>query len=495
MRFAVFHGGRQGMEAAVQSALRRRRRTEGIVARSRLVGYLTVDIQQWSQENFSTCQLGDARRTRRAVKVAQHMAEHPDGSTPDQMECWKDLKAAYRLVDGEDVTFTALAEPHWKRTRSAATGTVLVIGDTTELNLSPARDIIGLGPTGNGSTQGFLLHNSMMVDAASGEIIGLAGQEIFYRRPAPAEDNSYRQSQRPRESEVWGRVIDLIGQPADDVQYVHVFDRGADNLEVFGHLIEQHCDWVIRAAQLHRTVQTNAGQKQALEAALGEQPVIGTYELPVQAEPGQPKRTAVLEVRIMSATITKPKRVTPYLRRIGFKELTQSVVEAREVHAPAGIKPLRWVLWTSLPIDTFAAARRVLEFYEQRWLIEEVHKAMKTGCRLEHRQYAAAHRLEAVAGLTSVLAVRLVQLKTLARAQPQLPAANVVPATWLKMLRALRKRCRIETVRDFFRQLAGLGGFLLRKGDGEPGWLTIWRGLDKLLLTLRGYHAMQQECG
>lgn len=69
-----------------------------------------------------------------------------------------------------------------------------------------------------------------------------------------------------------------------------------------------------------------------------------------------------------------------------------------------------------------------------------------------------------------------------------------LPKAWLEMLRALRKR-PIPTVRDFVRHLAGLGGFLMRKHDGEPGWITLWRGVDKLLLCLRGAKALKQKCG
>ena len=134
------------------------------------------------------------------------------------------------------------------------------------------------------------------------------------------------------------------------------------------------------------------------------------------------------------------------------------------------------------------------QYYEKRWLIEEFHKAIKTGCRLEARQLREAHRLEAVAGLTCVLSVRLVQLKTIATTQPDLPAKHVVPKIWLEMLSALRKKTLV-TVRDFFRHLAGLGGFLMRKGDGEPGWITLWRGLDKLLLAIRGHVTLRNKCG
>lgn len=119
---------------------------------------------------------------------------------------------------------------------------------------------------------------------------------------------------------------------------------------------------------------------------------------------------------------------------------------------------------------------------------------MKTGCQLEDRQYESAHSLEGVAGITSVLAVRLLALKQLARSAPDTPAANVVPHEWLRMLETLRKR-PLPTVRDFVRHLAGLGGFLMRKGDGEPGWLTLWRGAERLTIALKTQAALRRRCG
>ena len=214
---------------------------------------VTVDIEQWAEENFGNCQLGDARRTRRAVTVARQMVEFPDGSTPQQAEKWADLKAVYHL-------------------------------------------------------------------------------------------------------------------------------------EVFCHLIEQQSDWVIRSAQLHRTVFDEAGEKTDVRRLLAAQPCLGTYDLKVRVAKGRSSRTAHMEVRAVQATIRKPKRMTPWLKSIDFEEVTQWIVEAREVNAPKGTEALHWVLWTSLPIASFAAAWTVIEYYEKRWLIEEYHKAIKTGCRLESRQ-------------------------------------------------------------------------------------------------------------
>jgi len=460
----------------------------------------TWELDVWAQENFGNCQLGDVRRTERVVKLARQMAEHPDGSTPDQTERWPDLKAAYRLVDREEVTFAAVASPHWELTRRRAHGTVLLIGDTTELDFGLSRQARGLGPVGNGFGRGFLLHNALAVEAATSEILGLAGQEVFYRRPKPPGENSYRRTQREgKESEVWTRLIARIGRPADGVTYVHVFDRGADSLDVFCQLRAERGEWVIRASHRHRVVEEITSDGRAprcdLQTVLDRQAALGRYELAVRATQQEPARTAQLEVRVAQVFVPpRSKRRTALQRRLQFTGLEQWVVEAREVHAPKGITPVHWVLWSSRPAETFDDAWQILTDYEHRWLVEEFHKALKTGCRIESRQHQTAKRLEVMTGLCSVIAVRLVQLKTLARTAPQTPADRVVPRVWLEMLRSLRHK-PIVSVRDFYRHLAGLGGFLMRTGDGEPGWITLWRGAEKLLAAIRGYVSLRKNCG
>ena len=311
---------------------------------SRGVGVLTLDLGDWAEENFGSCDLKDARRTRRAVTVARQMAEHPDGSGPAQTERWADLKAMSRLFHAEEVTFAAVATPHWQRTRSLARGTVLLIGDTMETDFGILRAVEGLGPTGDGSGLGFFRHSSMRVDAASGEIIGLAGQELFYHQPAPEGENSYQALQHPRESEVWGRVVDQVGVPAAGVRFIHVFDRGADNLDVFCHCRQQRTDWVIRAAQLHRMVEVTDAesevQRLSLRGVLDRQPLCGEYDLSVRATQKHSARIARLQVRFARVAIRRPKRRTNDQRHIDFQELAQSVVEVCEVSPPQGVEPL-----------------------------------------------------------------------------------------------------------------------------------------------------------
>jgi len=277
----------------------------------------------------------------------------------------------------------------------------------------------------------------------------------------------------------------------------HVFDRGGDNYETYCHLLLNKSDWVVRAAQLDRLILTPQAEKTQLSADLQSCPAAGTYQIEVKTNGQQPGRKTEVEMRYGAITMPRPRDCGRFGRECGSESIPMYVVEVREVAPPPGVKPLHWVLLTSHTVTTFAAGRQVVEYYEQRPLIEEFHKALKTGCRLEDRLYETAQRWEAVTAMLSIVAVRLLQLKTVAKAEPNRPAAQIVPPKWIEMLSAVRtgKQKRIHTAYEFMRALAGLGGHLGRKRDGEPGWITLWRGFNKLHLLLRGAAAMNQKCG
>jgi hypothetical protein len=460
---------------------------------------MALEVSDWAQQQFGTCDLGDQRRTKRMVHLAAQAAAKPDASTPRQTESWADCKAAYRLFAQEEVTFEAVIAPHCAQTRAVGPGTWLVINDTTEINFGYDRQLTGVGRVGALQARGFYLHSALLVDAHRAELIGLAAQDLYVRplKKVPRISSARRKKKRTRETDVWGRVIDRVGIPPAGARFIHVCDRGADNFEIYCHLRQQRAEWVIRAAQLRRQVLDAEQNEQSLEQLLREQPCLGTYQLSVTGNHGQPARTALLEVRCVPLTMPRPKTgVSRYVRDSGIDQIEMWAVEVREVQPPRGVTALHWVLLTSEKVRSFGDAWRVVEWYERRPLIEEFHKCLKTGCGVEDRLYQSGERLAPVIGLLSVLAVRLLYLKTIARDQPDQVAARVVPKDWLQMLPLLLKRPRpIKTVRDFIRSLASLGGFLGRKSDGEPGWQTLWRGLETLLTSLRAAQALRKKCG
>jgi hypothetical protein len=342
-----------------------------------------------------------------------------------------------------------------------------------------------------------------MVDADNEEILGMAGQTIHLRKRKKKEAKKEHTSQRmkrDRESQVWGTVIDDIGKPADGVEYIHIFDRGADNFEVYCRLLDQHGDWVIRAAKLNRWVFVGDDDERIqLKDYLPRMKTQGHYELKLRARPKQKARTATLEVRTGRVKIPRPTHVSPWVGKRNQDPIAMNVIEVIETNPAKGVTPIRWVLLTSLPVSSWAKAWELIEFYEQRWLIEEYHKALKTGCKTESNQLKTRDRLEALVGVTSVVAIRLLQLKSFARTNPEQKACSVVPSVWLKMLKLAGQLSTVSdlTVGQFYREVAKLGGFLARKGDGEPGWITIWRGWEKLNTFVQLANELQtkDKCG
>lgn len=460
-----------------------------------------VEPEVWAEQTFGECELGDLRHTKRLMQVAQRIVEHPAGSFPDQMPDWAELKAAYRLFAAADVTFDAVARPHWEQTRRAASGKTLVICDTTELNFGSDRE--GLGRTGNGAGRGFLLHNALLVDGETRAVTGVAGQAIHYRpKRKRAKRNSSQALKRKRESQVWGRVIADIGEPSDDAQYVYVCDRGADNFEVFCHLFHNRNDWIVRAKKQQRNMLMPDGEKIPLPKLLPLMSVLGTYDLHLRSRPKQAARVAHIEVSSLGVRMPVPHHKSPWVRSLNPEPIRMQLVRVREVNAPANVEPIEWLLWTSLPVNSFKQACSVIEDYESRWLVEEYHKALKSGCRVKARQLQTAARLEPMVALMSVVAVHLLQLKTISSSNPTRLARTMIPPLWLAMLKAARgrrlRRVHDMTVHEFYREVAKLGGFLGRKSDGQPGWITIWRGWEKLATLVKGAKLAQKivtTCG
>ena len=446
------------------------------------------DNALWAEEQFGNCDLGDKRRTKRLGVVAKNMLESPERSLPQQNATWSDLKAAYRLFDSEQVTFESVCSPHWQQTRQTKPGRYLLISDTTDINRYTHQATTDLGMLGDGKGRGVQLHSSLIYNSEEQLIEGVAGSVLYYRSHVPKNETRMQRLRRVRESELWGNLVAELGPAPEGSHWIHVFDRGGDNFEAMCRIKQTGCDWVIRASKLNRKVIDERGEKRPLSEVVPEAASLGSYELSLRSRPGVRARTAHIDVSVADVTMPRPQHCSPWLRECGISELTVNIVIVQETNPPKGVSPVHWVLLTSLPVETFEQAWQVVEDYEHRWLIEEYHKVIKTGCNIEGPALRTADRLEPLLGLISVLGVRLFQMKLLGRSQCEAKAKTHVPASWLKCLKLARPKVKLTdmTVYEFFRELAKMGGFLGRRHDGEPGWQTVWRGFQKMQYLLAG---------
>jgi hypothetical protein len=237
---------------------------------------------------------------------------------------------------------------------------------------------------------------------------------------------------------------------------------------------------VVRATHNRRIEQDEGGRGKLFDFARGL-PAAGRRTRAIPATAGRPARTAVLAVAFAAVTLVVPVQPRGEVRG---EPLAVWVLRVGEVGPPAGVEPLEWVLLTDQPVAAAAGAWERVDWYECRWQVEEFHKGLKTGCGVEQVQFTTAAALEPAIAVLSVLAAQLLQLRDAARdpAQSGQPARRWVGALAVKVVSLWRHRRERPdwTVGDSCRALARLGGHQNRKGDGPPGWLTLWRGTMKL---------------
>ena len=458
---------------------------------------------QWAQNEFASAALEDKRRTKRLVKIGTRLAAKPGGTLPQAFPDWAELKAAYRFFNQRGVTFERVLAPHLERTRQRCRqpGMYLLIEDTTLLDYSDHPATADLGVIGDGTGRGFELHSALAVRLESwtpeqrpqGVVLGLFDQQCRSPRPAPEGETRGQRLRRPRKSQCWTAALSAAGRPPAGSRWIYVADCESDFYEPVERCQRHGVDFVIRSYQDRRLAEADA----PLRATLARAPVLGQTTVEVRARPGQPARTAKVELRSVQVDLAGPWRPggqQPPLRAIG-------VVEVREVPVPAGVsEPLHWILLTSLPCTTQTEVLQVVGLYAARWWIEEYHKALKSGTRVEDSQLTRGYRLEPLIAVLALVAVRLLSTKLLARSRPAgLEAAASFGPQPLKMLeQKLGKPKEGWTNAKVLVATARLGGFLARKGDGLPGWQTIWRGWQRLMCLCEGVETLNQRkkrCG
>ena len=268
-----------------------------------------------------------------------------------------------------------------------------------------------------------------------------------------------------------------VQRQAPGTQLVSVGDREADIYELF-HLALAEAEGprlLVRAEQ----DRLRADGQGHLWPSIAGQAVPGAQEIRVPRRGAQAARTAKLEVRFAPVTLQPPQAK----RELG--PLSLWAVLAQEVDAPAGIKPLCWMLLTTCPVASFDAAREKLHWYARRWGIEVYHRTLKSGCRIEQRQLGSAQSLEACLAIDLVVAWRIFHLAKLGREIPDLPCTVYFDEDEWKALQVRvtgkpTPSAQPPSLREAMRMVAALGGFLGRKGDGEPGTQTLWLGLQRL---------------
>jgi hypothetical protein len=448
----------------------------------------------FAQEHFGAAQLGHRTRNAALVRTAARICRHPGGTLPNKMGSPAAYKSMDLLMNRPEVTHASVLASHQQRTQQkmlACTQPLLIIHDSTTLDYS-GLSIPELGQVGNGGGRGYLCHNSLVVEPKSREVVGLIHQILHKRAEVAKKEGVAAKRQRPdRESRLWSTAVQALGPVPAGKQWLDVCDRGADIFEFLAteHKLGRAC--LVRACHNRVIAVGHDGQ--------GPRKKLYAY-LRSLAAAGQEKKKrfydnaqgAEREVSL-SVSFAPVSLLPPHVRKGEYEKRPLAVWAVRifEANPPAGTKGLEWFLITFAAVETLAQAWQMSSYYECRFVVEEYHKAQKTGCQIEDLQFETAQALQPMIALLSVVAVLLLNLRQACR-QPnadQRPATELVDGDYEEILRAWRYPKQPHgamSIKEFYMALARLGGHMNRKSDGPPGWLTLWRGWTKLQAMVDG---------
>jgi hypothetical protein len=433
----------------------------------------------WAAQELATASLGDARLTKRLIRIVADKLASPTASIPLASGDWAATKAAYRFFASKQVSADAIRAAHAHATvqRVADHPTVLVLQDTTELNYSAHPNTTGLGPLDNALCWGLKVHSALAA-TTDGVPLGLLHQSVWTREPPAPGKKARKRPQSERESQRWLTTLaELQARVPAPTRLVVVADREADIYPLFITPRDERTELLVRATYNRILL---GGKK--LEQVASEVSWQGERTVVVPPNGSRLERTATVSIGWTSVQLLPPQGF-PKPASAPRPQVQLVVVEERE--PPAGVKPLRWLLWTTLAVDSWEQAVEVVEFYRLRWLIERYHYVLKSGCGLEKLQLESGEGLERALAAYGIVAFRLLWLTYEARKQPDEPCSVVFAehewqALFCTVHRTTVAPAEPPSLREATRLVARLGGFLARKGDGEPGVKTIWRGLIRL---------------
>lgn len=456
---------------------------------------MTAETTLWTLKNFSDAFATDSRRKNRILKIAEAFARNPGKSIPQMLLKQYDIKATYELFKHRESTPMNLQRGHRELTHrrmSSEPGNYLLIEDSSDFIFKNRVQIKGFGPMGDfqDNLQGFMLHSVLVAKYPSikrqqvgkrlpVEIIGLIDQQYYLREPISKPYKSRQFETRKRETDLWLNSQENIGKAVknENIKWVRVADRGADIYEFMRYSIDNNYDFVVRARH-NRNLESN---KRLFEYALSL-PIKGELELNLRSRPEKEARKTVLSLRYGKVSLPAPKR--PGVKDL--KPIECNVISVREENPIEGEERLEWFLLTNRSLDSIEDAYEVVEWYASRWIIEDYHKALKSGMKAEDLQIEDGEGLFAAISIMAIVALRLLDIRERIRLlSDESSLESGLDEIELLTLEHLLKR-KIRTVREVGLAIGRLGGHMGRKNDGPPGMITLWRGYSRLKDTADG---------
>lgn len=461
----------------------------------------------WAQQEFGGAPLGDVRLSKRLVEIAEAKAEKPSQSFPGAASGrWAEVKGYYRLIDKPDnsaVTLSNILTPHRTCTiqRMKGQATVLCIQDGTDLDYNNLAECEGLGVIGSNQTgaksRGLHLHSTLAV-ACDGLPLGVLRAECLALEPRDPQETREASAIPIEEKETFSWIESLrdltsLAGEMPQTRIISICDREADFFELFDEQ-RQHprVELLVRAKHNRNIIDSPL----KLFNTLRQVPIQTRVRVLIprqsarpkrskqKARPMRPGRTAELAVHYQRVELRPPD----YHK--DKEPIALWAIHAVEEAPPDQTDAVEWFLFTTLELTSPDQAIECLRWYCLRWRIEDWHRVLKSGCRIEDLANETAERLRRAIGINLVIAWRIMLMTLMGRETPELPADVLFSDIEVEVLQAYARRHRLAVptqLGEVVRLIAKLAGYLGRRNDPPPGHQLMWIGYSQLQLMCEGY--------
>ena len=412
-----------------------------------------------------------------------------------------------RFIGNERVSVESLeSELYQQMHHHCKSSHCLLIEDTSTIGFSLARSTKGLGKIDKGQIQGFYLHPVLCLDAVTYGCYGIASLEFINRPwteqvvndlPERRKAIKAKKNKIPYEQKEGYRWLSSIQKALPQCEQVAtktvVADREADIYPLLTGLAELGLDYVIRARFDRPTC-----QGLPLLAIIEQWAERGCYQIEVPANDKHSAHQAKMVIKYGAVRLKKsgcksikalPKDHLTYV--VEVKELPESVVNQEE--------PIHWVLLTSHRVDSTPMALQIVDWYKQRWNVEQVFRTLKSkGLCLESSQVEDYERLQKLTVLALIAAVRVLQLLRAREGKTEQPMECAFTEQEQDCLRLLNEQLegKTEKLRNPYGQnslafaawvIARIAGWCGYQSQRPPGPIDFLTGLQRFNERFQGY--------
>lgn len=443
---------------------------------------MMTESTHWTDVEFAELDLGDARLDSRARKILERFSDSPSASIPKSCNGWGETIATYRFLENDAVEWRDIMAPHWEQTQQRMRDhpLMLCLQDTTELNFN-GQQITGLGPLSYEVQRGMYLHPTYAVTPERLPL-GVIDAWMWAREMRDADGVRPGLKESGRWIEGYGRIAEMAAE-MPGTRLVYVADREADMMELMKYAQDNGnpADWLIRA----KTDRALPGGDKLWAHTLDGEPL---GEISFTTGGRDHKKGRKVRQQLWARRVELPAG-------LGVKVEATCII-AREIDAPADVEPIEWRLLTNRSATTSDDVIELINWYRARWDIEIFFHILKNACKVEAMQLSHIDNIERALALFMVVAWRIAYLMRLGRTCPDIDASHFFDPDEIRgayLLTKERRPDRPPTLNEVLRLVARVGGFLGRKGDGDPGVKTIWQGIQEVRVAALTIKALRDE--